>query len=156
MKVKPYTKKELNEIAHLRDKKGWSDSQIYGWMKVGNNRRGSAPPIRSTKMATKKAGKKKVVKKVVKKTPAKKAAAKPGRKAGEFKIGETITAIPGMEDKFYKKFPRYKAYQLLLKKKSMKTSAFVDAIEKLEGVKTRGQALGILTKLINKDCAKAK
>jgi len=150
VKTKPYTKDELKEIARLR-KLNRDDSYIIGWMKKcrGSNQ---VPPVRSKPMATKKVGKKKVVKK---KVAAKKPAAKPGRKTGEFKIGDTITAVVGMEDKFYKKFPRYHAYMILLKAKKMKTATFVDKIEKLEGVKTRGQALGILTKLINKGCAKA-
>jgi hypothetical protein len=108
-------------------------------------------------MATaKKTGKKAAKKKVVKKTPAKKAKGKPGRKAGEFKCGDTLTAVQGLDDKFYKKFPRYAAYQLICKKKTMKTVAFVDAVEKMDGVKTRGQALGILTKLLDKNCVTAK
>ena len=102
-------------------------------------------------MATKKKGKKKVIKK----TPGKKPAAKPGRKTGGFQCGEKLTAVKGQDDQFYKKFPRYAAYQLICKKGSMATSDFVDTVEKLDGVKTRGQALGILTKLLDKDCVKA-
>ena len=152
----PYTKSEQTEIARLR-KDGRDDSYITGWMKKcrGSNQ---VPSItqRSGPMATrKKTGTKKKAG-AKKKTPARKAGAKPGRKAGEFKCGDTLTAVQGLDDKFYKKFPRYAAYQLLCKKKSMKTVAFVDAVEKISGVKTRGQALGILTKLLDKKCATAK
>jgi len=166
---KPWSKSELKEIAHLR-KEGQSESYIYGFMKAGNNRRGIAPRLEESEMATKKVGKKKVSQKdrlkgskkkvakkgtTKKKAAGKKAAGKPGRKAGGFQVGDTLEAVQGMDDKFYKNFPRFKAYQLLCKKKKMKTSAFVDAVEKLEGVKSRGQALGILTKLLDKQCAKA-
>jgi len=152
----PYTKSEQKEIARLR-KLGRDDSYINGWMKKcrGTNNVPSVKP-RSKPMATrKKTGKKAPAKKAAKKTPGKKPAAKPGRKAGEFKIGDTLTAVTGQDEKFYQKFPRYKAYQLLCKKGTMKTKAFIDAVEKMEGVKTRGQALGILTKLLKKGCAKA-
>ncbi len=98
-------------------------------------------------MATKKKGK--TSKK--KTTPARKEPGKRGRTKGTF-LGDTVTAVTGLDDKFYKNFPRYAAYQLICKKKKMKTSAFVDAIEKLDGVNTRGQALGILTKLVDKEC----
>jgi hypothetical protein len=37
----------------------------------------------------------------------------------------------------------------------MKTADFVDTVEKLDGVKSRGQALGILTKLLSKKAAEA-
>jgi len=154
--IKPWTKEESKEIARLR-KAGYDDSYIRGSMKISrcsNN----LPPVaqRSRPMATKKKGKKKVAsKKVTKKTASRKKASKPGRKTGGFQCGEKLTAVKGQDDKFYKKFPRYAAYQMLCKKGSMKTSAFVDAVEKLEGVKSRGQALGILTKLLDKGCAKA-
>jgi len=149
--MKPYSKDEKKEIARLR-KDGRDDSYITGWMKKcrGTNQIPSVKP-RSEPMATKK----KTGKKAAKKTPGKKPAAKPGRKTGEFKIGNTLTAVKGLDDKFYQKFPRYKAYQLLCKKGTMKTAAFIDAVEKMDGVKSRGQALGILTKLIDKGCAKA-
>lgn len=147
MEPKPWTQAEKKEIAQMR-KAGKPDSEIIGWMKVGNNRKGICPPIRSKKMATKKKGK--ISKK--KTTPARKATGQRGRAKGTF-LGDTITAVPGQDDKFYKNFPRYHAYQLLCKKKKMKTAAFVDAVEKLEGVETRPQALGILTKLIKKGCA---
>lgn len=156
----PWTTKEKREIAQLR-KKGWSESRIRGWMKTGNNRRGIAPPLKERIMATKKAGKKTTTKKATDKNtkkatkPGRKEAAKPGRKAGDFLVGETLTAVPGKDDLFYKKFPRYKAYELLCKKGPMKTVKFIDAVEKLEGVKSRNQALGILTKLLKKECAKA-
>jgi len=149
--IKPWTKNEKAEIARLR-KAGRDDSYIRGQMK-GVRRSNDIPPVtqRSKPMATKKKGK--TSKK--KTTAARKPKAKPGRKAGGFQVGEKLTAVKGMDDKFYKQFPRYAAYQMLCKKKSMATSDFVAAVEKLDGVKTRGQALGILTKLLNKGCAKA-
>ncbi len=150
MEVKPWTKAERKEIAQLT-KAGKSDSEIRGWMKTGNNRKGICPPIRSKKMATKKGSKKK--KAASKKTPARKPAGKRGRAKGTF-LGTTVTAVPGKDDSFYKNFPRYEAYQLLCKKKSMKTSAFVDAVEKFKKVTSRAQALGILTKLVDKGCTK--
>jgi len=148
--TKPWTKSEKKEIAQLRSE-GKSDSEIRGWMKTGNGRKGYCPPLneRSGPMATKNKAKKKASK------AGKKPAAKPGRKTGGFQCGEKLTAVKGKDDSFYKKFPRYAAYQLICKKGSMKTSAFVDAVEKLSGVKTRGQALGILTKLLDKGCVKA-
>jgi hypothetical protein len=155
-RVRPWTNSEKKEIARKR-KQGWDESRIRGWMKLGNNRKGDCPPLKERQpMATKKAPKKKVTKKkVVKKAAGRKAAAKPGRKAGGFQCGDKLTAVPGLDDKFYKKFPRYAAYQLICKKKTMDTSKFVDAIEKMDNVNSRGQALGILTKLLNKGCVKA-
>lgn len=155
--VRPWTPAEKKEIAQLR-KKGWSESRIFGWMKIGNKRKGHAPPLKEKKMATaKKGGKKTAKKKAAKKktTAARKPKQKAGRKSGGFQVGDKLTAVTGLDDKFYQKFPRYKAYQLICKKKSMATSAFVDAVEKLDGVKSRGQALGILTKLLEKGCVKA-
>ena len=108
------------------------------------------------KVAKKKTPVKKTAKKVAKKKVVKKKAAAPGRAKGSFKIGDNITVVKGMEDTFYKKFPRYAAYMLLLKAGTMKTATFVDKIERLEGVHSRQQALGILTKLISKGCAKSK
>ena len=154
--MEPYTKSEREEILRLH-KLGHDDSYIIGWMKKSRSSNQVPPIIWSNgKMATKKKTGKKVAKKAAKKKVVKKAKGTPGRKAGEFKCGDTLTAVPGLDDKFYQKFPRYAAYQMLCKKKTMKTVAFIDAVEKLEGVKTRGQALGILTKLLNKGCATAK
>ncbi len=154
-KVRPWNRIEKKEIARLRNK-GWSESRIRGWMKTGNNRKGICPPIKENEMATaKKGGKKTTNKKTVKKTAGRKPAKKAGRQAGGFQVGDKLTAVPGLDDKFYKKFPRYTAYQLICKKKTMATSAFVDAVEKMENVNSRGQALGILTKLLNKGCVKA-
>jgi len=159
--VRPWTPAEKEEIAHLR-KEGRDESYILGWMKTGNKRRGMAPPLKERKMGTvkktgkKKAAKKKAVKKTTtKKTSARKTKGTPGRKTGGFQVGEKLTAVTGMDDSFYQKFPRYKAYQLICKKKTMATAAFVDAVEKMDGVKSRGQALGILTKLLDKGCVKA-
>ncbi|MEE8323503.1 MAG: hypothetical protein V3R57_07770 [Candidatus Bathyarchaeia archaeon] len=151
MSIKPWTKEERKEIARLR-KAGYDDSYIRGQMKISrcsNN----LPSVtqRSGPMATRK----KTGKKAAKKTAGKKPAKKPGRKTGGFQCGEKLTAVKGQDDQFYKKFPRYAAYQMICKKGSMATSAFVDAVEKLDGVKSRGQALGILTKLLDKGCVKA-
>lgn len=150
MGITSWTDSERKEIARLR-KAGHPDNYIVGQMKVIRHSN-AIPPVtqRSKLMATKKVDKKKA-----KTTAGKKPAAKPGRKAGGFQCGEKLTVVKGQDDKFYKKFPRYAAYQLLLKKGSMKTSAFVDAVEKLPDVETRGQALGILTKLLKKGCATA-
>ena len=162
--VRPWSSEEKKEIAQLR-KTGHDESYIFGWMKMGHKRRGVAPPLKEKKeMATKKkapakkpAAKKKATAK--KKAPAKKVTKKTGKKVGRkkggFQCGEKITAVKNQDDMFYKQFPRYKAYQLICSKGSMATTAFVDAVEKLEGVKSRGQALGILQKLIDKDCIKA-
>lgn len=114
---------------------------------------------RVTKKASKKkASKRKVSKKASKKKVSKKVSRKkgtrPGRKKGAFKLGDKITAVKGQDEHFYKGFPRYAAYELLCKKGSMPTDKFVDEVEKLEGVKSRTQALGILTKLVDKGCAK--
>ncbi len=155
MATKPWTNSERKEIARLR-KLGRDDSYITGWMKKCR-RSNNVPSVRSKPMATRKVGTKKAPAKkaAAKKTPARKKGAKPGRAKGAFKIGSKLTAVKGQDDQFYKNFPRYRAYQLLCKKGSMATSAFIDAVEKLDGVKSRGQALGILTKLIDKGCAKA-
>jgi len=151
--MKQWTSKERKEIARLR-KAGHTDQYISGWMK-GGRKSNQIPPVtqRSKKMVTKKKSKKKASKK--KTTASRKAKGKAGRKPGGFQVGETLTVVTGQDDHFYKQFPRYKAYQLLCKKKKMATSAFVDQVEKLDGVNTRSQALGILTKLLDKGCAKA-
>jgi len=165
--MKPWTDEEQNEIAQMR-KAGHPDSYISGQMKV-SRMSNVIPPVsqRSKPMATKKkaGSKKKAKKKVTKKKVSEKAGSKKkivrkpkgtaGRKKGGFQVGEKLTAVKGLDDSFYQKFPRYKAYQLICSKGSMATSAFVDAVEKLDGVKSRGQALGILTKLLDKECVKA-
>ncbi len=63
-----------------------------------------------------------------------------------------IKAVAGQEEHFYKGFPRRLAYELLCKAKArtMIVSTFLDKVEKLDGVKTRKQARGIVTKMINK------
>jgi len=70
------------------------------------------------------------------------------------KLDETrkIKAVAGQENHFYKGFPRRLAYELLCKARArtMIVSTFLDKIEKLEGVKTRKQARGIVAKMINK------
>jgi len=153
MTIKQWTKKEKKEIAHMR-KAGHTDQYIAGWMK-GGRKSNEIPPVtqRSKPMATKKTAKKKASKK--KTTASRKTKGKGGRKPGGFQVGETLTAISGQDDHFYKQFPRYAAYQLLCKSKKMATATFVDQVEKIKGVKNRGQALGILTKLLDKGCAKA-
>lgn len=148
--MKPWTTEERKEIARLR-KAGHDNSYISGQMKV-TRRSNAIPPVtqRSKPMATKKVGKKKASKKKVRKP-----AAKTGRKKGGFQIGDKLTAVKGLDDNFYKNFPRYAAYELICKKGSMATADFVAAVEKLKGVKSRAQALGILTKLVDKGCVKA-
>lgn len=160
MAVKPWTEAELEEIAQMR-KAGHDDSYIVGSMKV-SRRSNVIPPVRKRshtvatkkKRVTKKASKKKVSKKKVSKKVSRKKGTRPGRKKGAFKLGDKITAVKGQDEHFYKGFPRYAAYELLCKKGSMQTDKFVDEVEKLEGVKSRTQALGILTKLVDKGCAK--
>ncbi len=63
-----------------------------------------------------------------------------------------IKAVPGQEGHFYKGFPRGLAYEILCKsaKRTLIVSTFLDKIEKLKGVKNRGQARGIVQKMINK------
>ena len=154
--MKQWTTEERKEIARLR-KAGHDNSYISGQMKV-TRRSNAIPPVtqRSKPMATKKVGKKKASKKkAVKKTPARKPAGKQGRQKGGFQIGDKLTAVKGLDDNFYKNFPRYAAYELICNKGSMKTTDFVAAVEKLKGVKSRAQALGILTKLVDKGCVKA-
>ena len=162
--IDPWTEKELEEIARLRNE-GRNDSYIRGQMKIvrGDN---NVPTVieKESPMGTKKASKKvkskkatskKATSKVVKKPTRKKAKKSGGRQKGGFQVGENLTAVQGKDDSFYKQFPRYAAYQLICKKKQMKTADFVDAVEKLDGVKSRAQALGILTKLLEKECVKA-
>jgi len=111
--AKPWTHKEKLEIAALREK-GWDESRIYGWMKLGNNRRGTAPPLKERKeMATKKKTGTKASKK--KTTASRKTGDKPGRKAGGFQVGEKLVAVKGMEDKFYKKIPALRRISTALK-----------------------------------------
>lgn len=70
------------------------------------------------------------------------------------KLDETrsIKAVPGNESHFYKGFPRGLAYAVLLKarNRTLKVSTFLDKIEKLDGVKSRKQARGIVTKMVDK------
>jgi len=63
-----------------------------------------------------------------------------------------IKAFPGNEKRFYKGFPRGKAYALLLKSpsKTLVVGKFLDKIEKLDGVKNRSAAKGIVAKLLGK------
>ena len=63
-----------------------------------------------------------------------------------------ITAVPGQEGHFYKGFPRGLAYAVLTKarNRTMKVSTFLDKIEKLKGVKSRKQARGIVSKMLDK------
>ena len=85
-----------------------------------------------------------------KKAPAKKVAKKAAKKA----LDETrkIKAVAGQESHFYKGFPRGLAYALLLKapKRTMVVANFISKIEKLDGVKSRKQARGIVSKMIDK------
>jgi len=63
-----------------------------------------------------------------------------------------IKAFAGNESHFYKGFPRQLAYQILLAapKKTMPVGKFLDSIEALKSVKSRGQARGIVQKLVGK------
>ncbi len=63
-----------------------------------------------------------------------------------------IRALPGQENHFYKGFPRWSAFELLLKapKKTMKVATFLAKVEKLESVKSAKQAKGILQKIVKK------
>lgn len=157
--LSPWTKKERDEIAQMV-KDGRDDSYIRGSMKL-SRRSNQIPPLphearSNTPMATKKkASKKKVTKKkVAKKSPARKTKARPGRKKGSYKLGDKIAPVKGLEDNFYKGFPRFLAYEMLVKKGEMKTDTFLANVEKLDGVKSRTQALGILQKLVDKGAAK--
>jgi hypothetical protein len=144
--LSPWTKAEKKLIADFR-KEGRDDSYICGSMKL-HRASNQIPQLPSKEMPM--ATKKKAVKKAA---PRKESTKRPGRKKGDFKLGDTITAVKGLDDNFYKQFPRYKAYELLCKKGKMKTDTFISNVEKLEGVKNRNQALGILTKLVDKGCA---
>jgi len=64
----------------------------------------------------------------------------------------SIQAIKGQDEHFYKGFPRYAAYQLLLKqpKQTMTVANFKAKVQKLKGVETIAQANGILQKLVDK------
>ena len=88
-----------------------------------------------------------------KKAAAKKAAAK--KAAAKRSVLDTtrkIKAVPGQDEHFYKSFPRYAAYQLLLKapKHTLVVKTFLDKIEKLPKVRDRKQAVGIVQKLVDK------
>jgi hypothetical protein len=182
MKILPWTSGEKEKIAELRDQ-GFPDSYIMGFMKAGSRKGNCPLLEKVEMATKKKGSKKKEAVDaaaqadagitIVKEKPAKKAKAEkapkvakapkvvaarkpkgvPGRKAGSFLVGETLVAVPGKEAEFYTGFPRGVAYGLLCKKKKMKTADFVNEVEKLDGVKSRGQALGILTKLLKKGAA---
>ena len=94
-------------------------------------------------------------KKAPRKASAKKAAAKTSAKkesATRIDVNRIIKGVPGQDEHFYKKFPRYAAYQTLINapKRQMKVGTFLEKIEKLEGVKNRKQAVGIVQKLVDK------
>ena len=65
---------------------------------------------------------------------------------------QKIRAMKGQENHFYKTFPRYAAFELLLaaKKQTMLVSTFLDKVEALDNVKSRKQAKGIVQKLVKK------
>jgi len=89
-------------------------------------------------------------------TSAKKAAAKTktasAKKASTKSANGSIQAVKGQDEYFYKGFPRYAAYQLLLKapKQTMTVANFIAKVEKLKNVETKAQANGILQKLVDK------
>ena len=110
-------------------------------------------------MTTRKAktASKKVTKKAASKpTAAAKKAAAAKKKATEKKAADLakrkIVAVAGQDEHFYHSFPRYHAYTLLLSapKKTMLVKDFIAKVEKLEGVKSRAQANGIMQKLLDK------
>ena len=63
-----------------------------------------------------------------------------------------IKAVAGQEGHFYKGFPRGVAYALLCKAKgrTMIVKTFLDKVEKIDKVKSRAQARGIVQKMVNK------
>ena len=89
-----------------------------------------------------------------KKTASTKRAPKAAKKVASTKsaAAKKIIGVPGQDEHFYKGFPRFHAYQLLLKapKRTMLVTNFIAKVEKLEGVNTRAQANGILQKLVDK------
>lgn len=68
-------------------------------------------------------------------------------------VTKVIKGVPGLEEHFYKKFPRYAAYKMLVgaKNRTLKIGAFLTRIEKLDGVANRKQAMGIVQKLLTKN-----
>jgi hypothetical protein len=107
-------------------------------------------------MATRKAKGNKAAPKASAKAKAapKKASAKKAAKVRKSSLDLTrvIKGVPGQDEHFYKKFPRYAAYQMLLKAKGrqMKVGTFLTKIEKLDDVQNRKQAMGIVQKLVDK------
>jgi len=73
-------------------------------------------------------------------------------KAKATKSTQKIRALKGQENHFYKGFPRWAAFELLLaaKKQTMLVSTFLDKVEALDNVKSRKQAKGIVQKLVKK------
>ena len=66
--------------------------------------------------------------------------------------GRKVKANAGQENHFYKTFPRFSAFELLLKapKRTLKVSTWLDKIESLDNVRDRKQARGIVAKIVNK------
>lgn len=89
-----------------------------------------------------------------KKAPSKASVAK--KQAADKKAADLekrkIIAVAGQDEHFYHSFPRYHAYTLLLSapKKTMLVKDFIAKVEKLDGVKSRSQANGIMQKLLDK------
>jgi hypothetical protein len=85
----------------------------------------------------------------VTKQSAKKASAK---KASSLDLTRKIKAVAGQDEHFYKTFPRYAAYCLLVKspKRTMTVGTFLKKIEALPKVANRKQAMGIVQKLVDK------
>lgn len=106
-------------------------------------------------MATKKAKGRKAPSKKKVTTKRKPPAAKKKVTKRKSKVDEnrSIKGYAGLDEHFYEKFPRYHAYQLLIKarNRTMKVSTFLDKIEQLDGVKSRNQARGIVQKLVDKE-----
>ena len=81
-----------------------------------------------------------------------KPSAKKAKASAKVDPSKSIKGFPGQDEHFYKKFPRYAAYTILCSapKRTMKVKAFLDKLEKLDGVANRKQAMGIVQKLVDK------
>ena len=118
----------------------------------------------TSKKTGKKASRKKVAKKKTTTTKRKKVAKKkvvrkkaaPGRAKNSFLVGDFIKPVTIDEKHFYTKFPRYKAYKMLQKAGELPVKEFISRVEKMSGVNSRSQALGIMIKLIEKGAASTR
>jgi len=104
-------------------------------------------------MATKKASsKKRTATNKPRKAAAKSTKAAAKNAATKSAKNGSVQAVKGQDEYFYKGFPRYAAYTLLLKapKQTMTVANFIAKVEKLKGIETKAQANGILQKLVDK------